>query len=87
MRFLEALRCIRMSFFRDYDEGGLADSVARQDAIMVGSVVFYRSLSIQTMRYSRYRFLKFLEVELTSFISVTIMEIEQRFYPLLLSEY
>lgn len=66
-------------------KGGLEDSVALQAISVIGSVVLARSLSIQTTRCHRHSFLKFLEVELTGFISVAIIGNGQRCCPLLLS--
>lgn len=68
-------------------EGGLEDSVSIPSHITswFGSAI--PKLVNSNDAVYRHRFLKFLEVELTSFISVTIMRIEQRFSPLLLSEW
>lgn len=67
--------------------GGLEDSVSAPSQIVncFGSVV--TKLVNSNDAVSGHRFLELLEVELTSFISVSIMGIDQRFCPLVLSEW
>lgn len=76
-----------MSFVCACAKGGLEDSVSTPSQIISWFGSGMPKLVNSDDAVSRRRFLKLVEVELTSFISVPMMGIEQRFCPLLLSEW